>query len=447
MALFPIRDAFVFALNPPVIPELGISTGFDVRLEDRSTKGHEALLAARNQFLGMARTSPIITNVRPSGLEDAPQLQIDIDRDRAAAQGVPFNEINSVISSSLGSAYINDFPNRGRMQRVVVQADAPARMQPDDILKITVKNAQGQPVELSSFASARWVTGQMQSVRFNGYPAMRIQGEPRPGLSTGMAIQEVERLMARLPEGFGFEWTGVSREEKIAGNQALPLYGFAVLAVVLALAALYESWSIPLAVILVVPLGVLGVLVAVSGRFLANDVYFQVGLITIIGLSAKNAILIIEFAKDLQAQGMSVAEAALGAAHLRFRPIIMTSLAFLLGVLPLAIATGAGAAGQRDIGTGVMGGILIGTGLAVFFVPMFFVVVRSIFKPSDRERERFAEHAAHAGITEQSAQEYLREIEVDMSEEERQALHKGAQPPIHHEDQNPTGFGNPTKHS
>jgi multidrug efflux pump len=310
-----------------------------------------------------------------------------------------------------------------------VQADAPARMQPEDILKITVNNARGQAVPLSAFASTRWITGQMQSVRFNGYPAMKIAGAPAPGYSTGDAMAEMEQLAARLPEGFGYEWTGVSREEKLAGNQAMILYAFAILAVVLALAALYESWSIPLAVILVVPLGVLGVVGAVSARFLTNDVYFQVGLITIIGLSAKNAILIIEFAKDLQAQGMSVAEAALGAAHLRFRPIIMTSLAFLLGVLPLAIASGAGSAGQRDIGTGVMGGIIVGTTLAVFFVPLFFVVVRRMFKTSARERERFAEHAASAGITPQAAQQYLRDAEAGMSDEDRRALHEGAESP------------------
>jgi multidrug efflux pump len=428
-ALWPIKDAFIYPLNPPVVPELGISAGFDFRLQDRGGKGHAALLAARNQMLGMARQSKLLTGVRPDGLEDSAQLQIDIDRDKAAAQGVNFGAINGVISAALGSAYVNDFPNKGRMQRVIMQADAPARMQPEDILKITVNNAQGQAVPLSAFASTHWITGQMQSVRFNGYPAMKIAGAPAPGISTGEAMAEMERLAAKLPDGFGYEWTGISREEKIAGNQALVLYGFAVLAVVLALAALYESWSIPLAVILVVPLGVLGVLAAVTARFLTNDVYFQVGLITIIGLSAKNAILIIEFAKDLQAQGMSVAEAALGAAHLRFRPIIMTSLAFLLGVLPLAIAHGAGAAGQNDIGTGVMGGIVIGTTLAVFWVPIFFVIVRRLFKTTAREQARFAEHAEHAGITQQAAQEYLREVESDMSEEERRALHQDAQSP------------------
>jgi multidrug efflux pump len=327
------------------------------------------------------------------------------------------------------------------MQRVIVQADAPARMQPEDILKITVNNAQGRAVPMSAFASTHWITGQMQSVRFNGYPAMKIAGAPAPGFSTGDAMTEMEQLATKLPEGFGYEWTGVSREEKLAGNQKMVLLAFAALAVVLALAALYESWSIPLAVILVVPLGMLGVLAAVTERSLTNDVYFMVGLITIVGLSAKNAILIIEFAKDLQAQGMSVAEAALGAAHLRFRPIVMTSLAFLLGVLPLAIATGAGSAGQRDIGTGVMGGIVIGTTLAVFFVPLFFTVVRRFFKTTAREQERFAEHAAHAGITAEAARQYLHDVEEGMSDEERRALHAEGAPP----DENGAGAGEPQR--
>ena len=375
-----IRDASVFPISPPPIPELGSSSGFNFRLQDRSGAGREALLAARGQLLGMAAKSPVLTQVRPDGLEDAPQLQIDIDRDKAGALGVAFDAINTSLSTSLGSSYINDFPNQGRLQRVLVQADAPARMQPEDLLRLSATNAKGQQVPFASFATTRWVNGAMQTVRYNGYPSIRISGSAAPGYSTGAAIAEMEKLAAKLPQGMGYEWTGLSREEKLAGSQATILYGFAILAVFLCLAALYESWSIPLAVILVVPLGVLGVVLATLLRGYANDIYFQVGLITIIGLSSKNAILIIEFAKDLQAAGKGVIESALTAAHLRFRPIVMTSLAFMLGVVPLAIATGASSASQRAIGTGVIGGVLTGTFLAVFFVPIFFVVVRGVFK-------------------------------------------------------------------
>ena len=393
-----IRDAFIFPLSPPPIPELGTSSGFSFRLQDRAGLGRDALLAARNQLLGAASKSTVITQVRPDGLEDAPQLQLDIDRDKANALGVGYDAINSVISTALGSSYVNDFPSAGRLQRVVVQADAPARMQPEDLLRLSVANNRGQIVPLSAFASTRWITGPMQTVRYNGYPSMRISGSAAPGQSTGAAMMEMERLAAQLPQGFGFEWTGLSREEKLAGSQAMVLYAFAILSVFLCLAALYESWSIPMAVILVVPLGVLGVLLATLLRGYSNDIYFQVGLITIIGLSAKNAILIIEFAKDLQAQGKGVIESALAAAHLRFRPIVMTSMAFTLGVLPLAIASGAGSASQRAIGTGVIGGILTGTALAVLFVPIFFVVVRGLFKDSPRQQQVHAEQAAHMGV-------------------------------------------------
>jgi len=402
-ALSGIRDAFIYPLSPPPIPELGNASGFSFRLQDRSGAGHEALINARNQLLGMAGQSKILSQVRPDGLEDAPQLQIDIDRDKASALGVTFDAINATLSTGLGSSYINDFPNRGRLQRVVVQADAPARMQPDDLLKLNASNTQGQPVPLSAFATTKWVTGATQTVRYNGYPAIRISGSAAAGFSTGAAMAEMEKLAGQLPQGFGFEWTGQSREEKLAGSQAIILYGFAILAVFLCLAALYESWTIPLSVILVVPLGVLGVLLATMLRAYSNDVYFQVGLITIIGLSAKNAILIIEFAKDLQAQGKGVIEAALAAAHLRFRPIIMTSLAFGLGVVPLAIASGAGSASQRAIGTGVLGGMVTGTALAVIFVPVFFVVVRTLFKGSARQHEVDKRHAEAAGITEEKA--------------------------------------------
>ncbi len=390
-ALSGIRDAFIFALSPPPIPELGTGTGFNFRLQDRAAQGHDALVGARNQLLGMAAQSKVLAGVRPDGMEDAPQMQIDIDRDKANALGVGFDSISSALSTALGSAYINDFPNQGRLQRVVVQADAAARMRPESVLDLPVLNAQGQTVPLSAFASTRWITGAMQTVRYNGYPAMKIAGDAAPGFTTGDAMAEMEKLAGKLPPGFGFEWTGQSREEKLAGSQATILYAFSLLAVFLCLAALYESWSIPFSVMLVVPLGVLGVLLATLLRGMSNDVYFQIGLVTIIGLSAKNAILIVEFAKDLQAEGKSVLEAALEAAHLRFRPIVMTSLAFTLGVVPLFIASGASSASQRAIGTGVIGGMITGTVLAVVFVPVFFVLVRSFFKGSKRQQE----HEAH----------------------------------------------------
>ncbi|MGJ9418126.1 efflux RND transporter permease subunit [Massilia sp. CMS3.1] len=384
------RDAFIFALSPPPIPELGRGTGFSFRLQDRGGNGHDALLKARNQLLGMASQSKILTGVRPEGLEDAPQVMLDIDRDKAQALGVSFGAINTAISTSLGSSYVNDFPNAGRLQRVVVQADAKDRMQPDDLLRLNAMNAQGQPVPLSSFASTKWVTGPMQTLRYNGYSAMSISGDAAPGYSTGAALEEMEALAAKLPPGFAFEWTGQSREEKLSGSTMGILVAFAMLAVFLALAALYESWSIPVSVLLVVPVGVLGAIAAAMMRGYPNDVYFKIGLITIIGLAAKNAILIIEFAKDLQAQGRSPIEAAIEAAHLRFRPIIMTSLAFILGVLPLVIAGGAGSASQRAIGTGVMGGMITATVLGVIFVPVFFVVIRSLFKGSERQRKKYA---------------------------------------------------------
>jgi len=381
-AFMGIRDAFVLPLSPPPIPELGTATGFNFRLQDRGGNGHEALLAARNQLLGMARQSKVLQGVRPDGLEDAPQLQLDIDRERAYAQGVGFDAVNAALSTALGSSYINDFNSRGRLQRVIVQADAPARMVPEDLLRLQVGNNRGQLVPLSAFASTRWVNGPMQTTRYNGYPAMRLAGDAAPGRSTGEAMDEMERLAGQLPPGFGFEWTGQSREEKLSGAQAGILLAFSMLAVFLCLAALYESWAIPVAVMLVVPLGVLGALTGVWLRDMPNDVYFKVGLITVIGLSAKNAILIIEFAKDLQAEGKGLIEATLTACRLRFRPIVMTSLAFILGVLPLALATGAGANSQRAIGTGVMGGMITATVLAVFLVPVFYVVVRRLFPAS-----------------------------------------------------------------
>jgi multidrug efflux pump len=389
-ALMDVRDAFIFALAPPSIPELGTATGFNFRLQDRGGNGHDALLAARNQLLGMASQSKIITGVRPDGLEDAPQLQLDIDRDRAAALGVGFDAVNAALSTALGSAYVNDFPNRGRLQRVVVQADAPARMQPSDLLNLNVVNQQGKLVPLSAFASTRWVVGAMQTVRYNGYPAMRLAGDAAPGRSTGEAMDEMERLAGQLPAGFAFEWTGLSREEKLAGAQTTALIVFSLLAVFLCLAALYESWSIPVSVLLVVPLGVLGAVAGVTLRGMPNDVFFKVGLIAVIGLSAKNAILIIEFAKDLHAQGKGLVEATLEACHMRFRPILMTSIAFILGVTPLVLASSASANSQRAIGTGVMAGMIAATLLAIFFVPAFFVFIRRIFKGSERQRRMYA---------------------------------------------------------
>jgi len=387
-----IRDAIVFPLNPPPIPELGNATGFTFRLQDRGGLGHDALIAARNQLMGMAAQSKIITGMRPEGLEDSPQYQVDIDREKANALGVSFTDINAVLSTALGSAYANDFPNYGRQQRVIVQADKINRMQPEDIMNLYVRNGQGNMVPMSTFAKGHWIVGPVQLVRYNGYPAVRLSGAAAPGASSGDAMAEMERLAAKLPAGIGYEWTGQSLQEKASGSQAPALYALSLLAVFLVLAALYESWSIPAAVILVVPLGVLGALLGVTLRAMPDDVYFKVGLIAVVGLSAKNAILIIEFAKDLQAQGKGLIEATLEAVHLRFRPIIMTSFAFILGVLPLAIATGASSASQRAIGTGVMGGMITATVLAVVLVPVFFVVVRRIFKGSERQRRLDAAH-------------------------------------------------------
>jgi multidrug efflux pump len=386
-ALSGIPDAVIFPLSPPPIRELGNATGITARLQDRSAQGHDSLVAARNQLLQLAGKSEILKGVRPEGLEDAPQLQVLIDREKANALGVAFADINSMMSTALGSSYVNDFTSSGRQQRVIVQADAPRRLQPQDIMQLNVRSASGAMVPFSSFASSRWIQGPVQLVRYNGYPAIKLTGDAAPGRSTGEAMAELERLAEQLPPGFGIEWTGQSLEEKTSGSQAPMLFALSMLAAFLVLAALYESESIPVAVLLVVPLGVLGALLGAHLRGLPNDVYFKVGLIAIIGLSAKNAILIIEFAKDLQAQGKGLIESTLEAVHLRFRPIIMTSLAFILGVLPLVIATGAGSASQRAIGTGVMGGMITATVLAVFLVPVFFVVVRRIFKGSERQRK------------------------------------------------------------
>ncbi len=431
-----VKDGFALVLNPPAIMELGTSSGFSMYLQDRNSSGHAALLAKRNELIDKMRQNPMFdaANVRASGLEDAPQLKIDINREAAAAQGIDFSSIRTVLGTALGSSYINDFPNNGRLQRVIVQADAAARMQPEDIMRLTVPNSAGVAVPLSTIATMAWESGMEQSVRFNGYPAMQIDGAAATGYSSGEVMAEVQRMVDEM-NGYSLEWAGQSREEAKGSSQTMILYGFAILAVFLALAALYESWSIPLAVILVVPLGFLGVVLGVTGRNLTgslfglppsylNDIYFQVGLITVIGLSAKNAILIIEFAKDLQAQGKSAMEAALAAAHLRFRPIIMTSMAFILGVVPLYISSGASSASQRAIGTSVLWGMLIGTMLSVFLVPLFYVVVRKFFKGSKRQQERFALQSAEAGMTPESVEKYVADAESGLSEEEKRALHE-----------------------
>ncbi|WDZ76680.1 efflux RND transporter permease subunit [Ensifer adhaerens] len=379
IAMSQIKDAISFALSPPAIQGLGTTGGFSFRLQDRGGLGEAALSQARDQLLGLAAQSKIVTGVRFEGMPDAAQVSVTIDREKANTFGVTFADINSTISTNLGSSYVNDFPNAGRMQRVTVQADEGQRMQTADLLNLNVRNANGGMVPLSAFATVEWVKASTQTIGYNGYPSVRISGEAAHGYSSGDAIAEMQRLAGQLPAGFGYEWTGQSLQEIQSGTQAPLLIALSCLLVFLCLAALYESWSIPVAVIMVVPLGVIGSVLAVTMRDMPNDVYFKVGLIAIIGLSAKNAILIIEFAKELREQGKSLIDATLEAAHLRFRPILMTSLAFTLGVLPLAIATGASSGSQRAIGTGVMGGMISATVLAIFFVPVFFVFVTKIF--------------------------------------------------------------------
>ncbi len=383
--LASIRDAKISALQPPPIDNLGNSSGFSFRLQDRGQKGYPALLAAADQLIAAANASRVLQKVFVEGLPAGPQVNLSIDREKAGAYGVTFEDINNTISTNLGSNYINDFPNRGRMQRVIVQADRDSRMNAGDILNYNVKNTRGQLVPLGSFASVEWSKGPTQIAGFNYYPAVRISGEAKPGFTSGDAIAEMERLAGKLPRGFGYEWTGQSLQEKLSGSQAPLLLGLSALVVFLCLAALYESWTIPLAVLLTVPLGICGAVLAATMRGLPNDVYFTVGLITIIGLAAKDAILIIEFAKDLRAQGKPLIEATVEACALRFRPILMTGLAFVCGVLPMVIATGAGGASQQALGTSVMGGMIAVVILALLMVPVFFVVVQRALA-GDREK-------------------------------------------------------------
>ena len=373
------RDAQVMAFAPPAVMALGNATGFNFFLQDNAGLGHDTLMQARNQLLGLAAQSDVVTAVRPNGLDDEPQYRLIIDDEKAQVLGVALSDVNATQSIAWGSSYVNDFIDRGRVKRVYLQGEAEARMNPEDLGKWFVRNNQGEMVPFSAFATGEWVYGPPKLARYNGVLAMEIQGEAAPGYSTGDAMAEMERLAQQLPAGIGIDWTGLSFEERLSGDQAPALYALSLLVVFLCLAALYESWSIPFAVMLVVPLGVIGALLATMGRGLDNDVFFQVGLLTTIGLTAKNAILIVEFAKDLHAQGMSLFDAAVEACRMRLRPIIMTSLAFTLGVVPLAIATGAGAGSSHAIGTGVVGGMLTATVLVIFWVPLFYVMVSSIF--------------------------------------------------------------------
>ncbi|MDN7123764.1 efflux RND transporter permease subunit [Pseudidiomarina sp. 1APP75-32.1] len=385
--LSQIREAMIFAFNLPSIPALGNATGFNLYLQDRGGLGHEALLQARNQLLGMAGQQEELTGVRPNGLEDTSQFRIEVDFQKAKALGLSISSINATLSSAFGSTYVNDFIDRGRVKQVYIQGKAESRMDPEDLEQWYVRNDQGEMVPFSAFASSSWSFGPQRLERYNGVPAMNIQGQAAEGYASGAAMMAMERLISQLPEGIGFEWTGISLEERKSGDQAPLLYALSLLIVFLCLAALYESWSIPFAVMLVVPLGILGAVIAATMRGLENDVYFQVGLLTTVGVSSRNAILIVEFAKDLQAQGKELLAATLEAVRLRLRPILMTSLAFTFGVLPLALSTGAGAVSRQAIGTGVIGGMLGGTILAIFFVPLLFYIVRRTFPPKVREED------------------------------------------------------------
>ncbi|WP_113625521.1 efflux RND transporter permease subunit [Pectobacterium peruviense] len=382
-----IKDGTLFSIVPPSVEGMGNSSGFALRLQDRAGLGRDALLAASQQLMGMVYESPTFAYIMVEGLADAPQLDLRIDREKAEAMGVPFDAINNAISTAYGSALVNEFPNQGRMQRVIVQAAPENRATPETLRKLNILNRNGELVPLEAFSDIAWKHGPVQVVRYNGYPSLKLSGDVVPGMSSGEGMKEIERLVAQLPPGIGYEWTGLSYQEKAAGSQAPMLLALALVVVFLVLVALYESWKIPFSVLLIVPVGALGAVAAVMAAGMSNDVYFKVGLITIIGLAAKNAILIIEFAKDLHAEGKSFRQSAIEAARLRFRPIVMTSLAFILGVVPLAIATGAGALSQRAIGTGVMGGMLSATLLGVLFVPVFYVWVMSLMNKSKEKTQ------------------------------------------------------------
>jgi len=378
-ALSSIRDASVFVMSPPAIHGLGQSSGFDVELEDLGGLGHDKLVAARQQFLALAAKDPLLAGVRYNGLDDTPQLEVNVDDNKAGALGLGTSDINDTLASVMGGTYIDDFINNGRVKKVYMQADAPFRMLPQDIGQWRVRNSSDQMVPFSAFASTKWSFGPSLLGRYNGESSFELVGDPAPGVSSGDAMNEVGALMKKLPQGIGYEWTGLSYQEQLSGSQAPALYAISILFVFLCLAALYESWSIPFSVLLVVPLGILGALLASTLRGFSNDVYFQVGLLTTVGLSAKNAILVVEFAEQMLGEGRGLIDATLHAVRMRLRPIVMTSIAFMLGVLPLAISSGAGSASRQDIGTGVLGGMITSTLLGVLFVPLFFVLIRSRF--------------------------------------------------------------------
>jgi hydrophobe/amphiphile efflux-1 (HAE1) family protein len=379
-AFSQFRSALVFAFPPPSVVELGNATGFDFQLLDRGGLGHQKLMEARNQLLSLASKDKRLTKVRPNGMEDVPEYWVDVDWEKAGALGIPITSIHNTISVAFGSAYINNFIQGGRVKRVFIQADAPHRMRPKDIEKLYVRNTAGKMVPFSSFAIGRWTSGSPRLERFNGFPSMNIQGEPAPGRSSGEAMQAMEEITGKLPQGIGFEWTGLSYQERMASSQAPLLYAFSIIVIFLCVAALYESWPIPLANLFMLPLGVFGATLFTWARGLHNDVYFQIGFLTTLGLTTKNAILIIQFAQERMARGEELIEATLGAVRVRFRPVIMTSLAFFFGVLPLAIATGAGAGAMKAIGTAVTGGMLSATFIDLFYIPLLFVVVSRVFK-------------------------------------------------------------------
>jgi multidrug efflux pump len=378
-ALAKIQDATGFAFAPPPVNDLGNSAGFDVYLKDNNGQGHEALTAARNQFLEMAAKDKLLANVRPSGQEDAPQFRLELDTEKAASLGLSMNDVNDTLAIAWGGRYIDDFIDRGRVKHVIVQADAPYRMVPEDFKRWYVRNAHGDMVSVDSFAISHWEYGSPRLERYNGAAAVELNGEASPGVSSGVAMQEIENLVAQLPAGFSAEFTGQSYEERAAGAQVPLLYSLSLIVVFLCLAALYESWSIPVAILMAAPLGVVGAVLATALCGLERDVYFQVAMLTTIGLTSKNAILIVEFAKENVEGGMPLIDACLRAVQDRLRPILMTSLAFGFGVLPLALASGAGAGAQRAIGTGVFGGMVAGTFLGIFFIPLFFVIVQRLF--------------------------------------------------------------------